>query len=138
MIAKAILEEVLARAMSSGADFAELYAENTRTNSVYMIDGKVDSITDHTVCGVGIRAFLGVRCVSASTIDLTREGLLRCASQVADVIADNPTVLDIHLTERRFADIHPIIIVPDTAKKTTKRSSRRSSKRSSKGGESNE
>ena len=120
MIAKALLEEVLARAMSSGADFAELYAENTRTNSVYMIDGKVDSITDHTVCGVGIRAFLGVRCVSASTIDLTREGLLRCASQVADVIADNPTVLDIHLTERRFADIHPIIIVPDTAKKTTK------------------
>ena len=73
MIAKAILEEGLARAMSSGADFAELYAENTRTNSVYMIDGKVDSITDHTVCGVGIRAFLGVRCVSASTIDLSRE-----------------------------------------------------------------
>ena len=120
MIKQAILEEVLGCAMSTGADFAEIFAENTRTNSVYMIDGKVDSITDHTVCGVGIRAFLGVRCVSASTIDLTREGLLRCAKQVADVIADKPTCIDIHLTERRFGDIHPIRIVPDTAMKTTK------------------
>lgn len=120
MISKTLLEEVLGRAMSSGADFAELFAENTRSNSVFMIDGKVDSITDHTISGVGIRAFLGVRCVSASTIDLTREGLLRCASQVADVIADNPTALDIHLTERCFGDVHPIQIVPDTAKKSIK------------------
>ncbi len=120
MISKALLEEVLACAMSTGADFAEIFAENTRTNSVYMIDGKVDSITDHTISGVGIRAFLGVRSVSASTIDLTRDGLLRCAAQVADVISDNPTVLDIHLNERRFGDIHPIKLVPDTAKKTTK------------------
>lgn len=120
MIKKALLEEVLARAMSTGADFAEIFAENTRTNSVYMVDGKVDSITDHTISGVGIRALLGVRSVSASTTDLTREGLLRCASQVADVIADNPTVCDIHLTERRFGDVHPIVIVPDTASKSTK------------------
>ncbi|MBQ4354617.1 MAG: TldD/PmbA family protein, partial [Clostridia bacterium] len=78
------------------------------------------SISDHTIAGVGIRAFLGVRCVSASTIDLTREGLLRCAQQVADVIADHPAVLDIHLTERIFPDIHAIKIVPDTVKKATK------------------
>ncbi|MBQ4353784.1 MAG: TldD/PmbA family protein, partial [Clostridia bacterium] len=120
MITKALLEEVLAKAMSTGADFAEVFAENTRSNSIYMIDSRVDSISDHTIAGVGIRAFLGVRCVSASTIDLTREGLLRCAEQVADVIADHPAELDIHLTERIFPDIHGIKIVPDTAKKTTK------------------
>ncbi len=120
MIAKAILEEVLAKAMSTGADFAEIFAENTRTNSIFMIDRKVDSITDHTVAGVGIRALLGVRCVSASTSDMSREGLLRCAAAVADVIADKPTALDIHLNERIFGDIHPVIYVPDTAKKATK------------------
>ena len=120
MITKAILEEVLAKAMSTGADFAEVFAENSRSNSIYMIDGRVDSITDNTISGVGIRAFLGVRCVSASTIDLSREGLLNCAAQVADVIAEHPTAIDIHLTERIFPDIHAVKIVPDTAKKATK------------------
>ncbi len=120
ILAKAILEEVLAKAMSSGADFAEIFAENTRTNSIQMIDGKVDGITDHTISGVGIRALLGVRCVSASTTDLSREGLLRCAASIADVIADRPTALDIHLNERIFQDIHAVRLVPDTAQKAYK------------------
>ena len=120
MIAKALLEEVLAKAMSTGADFAEVFAENTRSNNIHMIDGKVDSITDHTISGVGIRAFLGVRCVSASTIDLTRDGLLRCAAQVADVIGDRPAAADIHLTERIFPDIHAVRLVPDTVRKSDK------------------
>ena len=120
MLTKALLEEVLAKAMSTGADFAEVFAENTRSNSIYMVDGKVDSITDNTIAGVGIRAFSGVRCVSASTIDMTREGLLRCAAQVADVIGETPTVLDIHLTGRIFPDIHAVKLVPDTVQKAAK------------------
>ena len=120
MLTKALLEEVLAKAMSTGADFAEVFAENTRSNSIYMVDGRVDSITDNTIAGVGIRAFSGVRCVSASTIDMTREGLLRCAAQVADVIGETPTVLDIHLTGRIFPDIHAVKLVPDTVQKAVK------------------
>ena len=120
MITKAILGEVLAKAMSTGADFAEVFAENTRSNSIYMIGGKVESISDNTIAGVGIRAFLGLRCVSASTVDLSREGLLRCAEQVADVIGESSVQADINLTERLFGDIHPIKIVPDTVKKAAK------------------
>ena len=120
MLTKALLEEVLAKAMSTGADFAEVFAENTRSNSIYMVDGKVDSITDNTIAGGGIRAFSGVRCGSASTIDMTREGLLRCAAQVADVIGETPTVLDIHLTGRIFPDIHAVKLVPDTVQKAVK------------------
>ncbi len=120
MIAKSLLEEVLGRAMSTGADFAELFAENTRTGAVRMIDSKVDEISDNTIAGVGIRAFLGLRCVSASTTDMTREGLLRCAGQVADVLAEGKIETTIHLTERIPSNIHPIKIVPDTAKKSTK------------------
>ncbi|MBR4000728.1 MAG: TldD/PmbA family protein [Clostridia bacterium] len=120
MITKALLEEVLAKAMSTGADFAEVFCENTRSNSVYMVGGKVDSITDSTIAGVGIRAFLGVRSVSASTVDMTREGLLRCAEQVADVIGEGSAQIDICLTERIFPDIHGIKLVPDTVKKAQK------------------
>ena len=37
MIAKALAEEVLAVAMSGGADFVELYGEITRNNSINMV-----------------------------------------------------------------------------------------------------
>jgi len=120
MIKKALLEEVIAKAMSTGADFAEIFAENTRSNSIFMVSGKIDSITDDTASGVGIRAFIGTQCFSASTIDMSREGLLHCAAQVADVINDHPTAPDIHITERIFPNAHSVKIVPDTAQKSLK------------------
>lgn len=120
MLKKSLLEEVLARAMSTGADFAEIFVENTRSNLVSMIDSRIDEILDNTISGAGIRAFDGLRCVSASTTDLSREGLLRCASQVADVLAEGKAQISVHLTERIFPDIHPVAIVPDTAQKIQK------------------
>ena len=42
MIARKLLEEVLHKAMSTGAVFAEIFAENTRSNAIRMIDGRVD------------------------------------------------------------------------------------------------
>ena len=86
MIAKALVEEALTCALSTGADFAELYGENTRNNSISMVDGKIDRVGDNLLSGVGIRAFLGTRTVFASTSDISREGLLRCAASVASVI----------------------------------------------------
>ena len=47
MFDKKLLEEVLATAMRSGADFAEIYGERTRNNSVRFLDGKIDRINDN-------------------------------------------------------------------------------------------
>ena len=69
MISKALTESVLACAMSSGADFAELYGEITRNNTITMMDGKIERASDNLISGVGIRAFLGTRTVYASTSD---------------------------------------------------------------------
>lgn len=125
MISRKLLEEVLFKAMSTGADFAEVFAERTRTNSVYMVDDKVDQITDSTLSGVGIRAFWNLKCVTASTTDITREGLLICAEQVADAgegaeSSNNSTPSNIHLVQRIFGDIHPVKLVPDTVQKNVK------------------
>ena len=113
MIAKALAQEVLAVAMSGGADFVELFGEITRNNSINMVDGKIDRATDNLVSGVGIRAFLGTKTVFASTSDTSRAGLLKCARSVAVATGDLRAVEDkILLSERMFPNIHPAKIIP--------------------------
>ena len=114
MIAKALAEEVLALAMSGGADFVELYGEITRNNSINMVDGKIDRVTDNLVSGVGIRAFLGTKTVFASTSDTSRAGLLKCARSVAAATGDLRAVEKIVLNERMFPNIHPAKIIPSS------------------------
>lgn len=119
MIAQNILEQALACALSKGGDFAEIFAENTVSNRVRLLDGKVESALSNRLYGAGLRVFSGTHCVFACTNILTREGLMETARQLADAIAglgartgDVPQ--NITLTERIFPDIHPVLMVPDT------------------------
>ncbi len=112
MITKAVAESVLACAISTGADFAELYGQITRNNAVSMVDGKIDRVTDNLVSGVGIRAFLGTRTVYASTTDMSREGLLKCAASVAAAMGELKKDVNVVLRETMFPNIHPARIIP--------------------------
>ena len=115
MLPKRLLEEVLQKALSTGADFAEVYVERTKENSIFMIDSKVDSIKDRLISGVGIRILKGTRCITGSTSSMEREALLACAGRVADALDGVPERMSVHLTEHIFGDIHPVKIVPDSA-----------------------
>ena len=121
MFKKELLQEVLGVAMSTGADFAELYGEHTRSNAIMLVDGKIDRITDNVLSGVGVRVFLGERTVYASTSDVTREGLLRCARSAADALAEGNAPISICLNRRAVPDIHPVLVNPvtvETGRKT--------------------
>ncbi len=120
MLEKRLLEEILGIASSTGADFAEVYCELTRNGNVSLLDGKIDSITDNTISGVGIRAFLGTRTVYGSTSDISRDGLIRCAKAVAAAMGDRHAPQNVVLTERIFPNIHPVRVVPSTAAMKTK------------------
>ena len=115
MLSRALLTEVLHKAMSTGADFAEVYVENTKENGIHMIDSKVESIKNRVISGVGIRILKGTRCITGSTSSLERSDLLACAARVADALDGVPEGKEIHLVERIFGDIHPIRIVPESA-----------------------
>jgi len=112
MISKSVAESVLACAMSGGADFVELFGEITRSNSLFMIDGKIDRANDTLISGVGIRAFLGTRTVFASTSDTTREGLMKCARAVAVAMGELKQDISVTLRDRMLPNLHPALIVP--------------------------
>ncbi len=93
MIDKNLLEELLSIAVSTGADFAEVFAQRERSNQIRLVSGKVESVRDNLLSGVGIRAFSGTKTYYASTSDTSREGLLRCAAAVAGAVGDGTPVV---------------------------------------------
>lgn len=115
MIKQALLEKILAAALATGGDFAEVYTEHTRNNSISFVDRKIDKIHDNVLSGVGVRVFLGERTVYASTTDLTEAGLLACARSAADALGEGAAPISICLTPTGIVDRHPIRIDPCTA-----------------------
>lgn len=112
MISRQICEKVLQKAASTGADYAEIFAENTVNHAISMLDRRIDSVRDGVIAGASVRVYKGLRSVMASTVDTTEAGLLRCAQRAADALGEGSAQMEITLTERLFGDIHPVRIVP--------------------------
>ncbi|MGN0998600.1 MAG: TldD/PmbA family protein [Faecousia sp.] len=114
MISREICRRVLQKAVSTGADYAEIFAENTVNHAINMIDSKVDSINDTVVAGAGIRVYKGLRSVMATTVDTSESGLLACAEKAAEALGQGDAQIEIVLREHLFGDIHPIKVVPSS------------------------
>lgn len=114
MISRELCRRVLEKAVSTGADYAEIFAENTVNHSINMIADKVDSIQDAVVAGAAVRVHRGLRSVMATTVDTTEAGLLRCAEEAAQALGEGTAQIEIVLKQRLFGDIHPIAVVPST------------------------
>ena len=115
MIQQALLEELLAVALSTGGDFSEVYAEHTRNNQINFVDGSVDKVHDAVLSGVGIRIFKGERTVYASTSDLTRDGLLACARSAAEAMGEGNAPIAIHLNRTEVLNRHAVTLNPCTS-----------------------
>ena len=114
MISREICQRVLHKAVSTGADYAEIFAENSVNHSINMIASKVDSIKDTVIAGAAVRVYKGLRSVMATTVDTSEDGLLRCAEKAAEALGQGTAQIDIVLRERLFGDIHPVKVVPNT------------------------
>ena len=79
MIEDATLTKVLGRAMATGAEFAEVFAEDKRSSSAHLDDGKVEELSSGRDRGAGIRVVAGDTTGYAHTADITESGLLAAA-----------------------------------------------------------
>ena len=83
VIEQDVLERVLAGAVRSGADFAEVYAEDKRSTSAGLDDGRVEQVTSGRDRGAGIRVIDGETTGFAYTSDLSERGLSVAADAAA-------------------------------------------------------
>ncbi len=115
MIAREVCQRVLHKAVSTGADYAEIFAENTTNHAISMIADRVENIRDTVIAGAAVRVYKGLRSVMATTIDTSESGLLRCAEKAAEALGQGEAQIDIVLKERIFGDIHPVKLCPVSA-----------------------
>jgi len=83
VIDQSVLEEVLGVALRTGGEFAEVYAEDRRSSSAGLDDGRVEELTSGRDRGAGIRVVVGDTTGFAHTADLSESGLVAAATAAA-------------------------------------------------------
>jgi TldD protein len=72
-LSKATAIEILNNALSTGADYAEIYYQDNQTHSYTRRFKKVYSVTGGRTCGIGIRLLKGVKAIYGYTSDLSKK-----------------------------------------------------------------
>ena len=114
MISKKLAKEVLDLCLTTGGDFAEIFAENTYSQSFKMANGKVLQAFTNNVHGVGIRILKGLEEVYGYTNDVTSKGLKTLASSLASSYNDQPLNIEYELKDVKFKKNSRIKIDPFT------------------------
>ncbi len=82
-----ILKKVIDVALAKGADFAEIYIEDTRKNNFALLNSRPDkAISGHTL-GAGIRLFIGTEQIYTYTNDLSEAGLIKAARLASEALS---------------------------------------------------
>lgn len=83
MLSSTLVRKVLDAALGGGADFAEIFAEESYSSQLSMVDGKPSTALVGRTYGAGLRLFYGHEQVYVTTNDLTEDGLLKAARTAA-------------------------------------------------------
>lgn len=83
MINGSIISAALYEALKTGGDFSELYIEDSESNVLSMIDGKVKTANYKRKSGAGVRVLKGTRSAYAYCNSLSEESLLSAARAAA-------------------------------------------------------
>jgi TldD protein len=84
---EAVIRRTLDAALAAGGDFAEIFAEDSRTTSAVLDDGRVEDLVTGRDRGAGIRVVVGETTGFAHTADLSVAGLAEAARAAAAVAA---------------------------------------------------
>ena len=120
MLDKKIIEKVIDKALSNGADFAEIFVENTFNSSISFNDNKTKQNVVGNDYGAGVRVFYGHTAIYAFTNDLSEKSLLAAADAVSKAVTGGNIIASIDLTKKEIQNIHPIKIPNNTVAKQDK------------------
>ena len=110
-----IAMSVIQAGLDRGADFVDIFVEETRSSSVLFKDQKVESASAGTEYGVGVRLIYGKQVLYAHTSDDTQESLIRMVKNLSYAYSDvkkNPETGLFQLNTLGVSNIHRFIKDP--------------------------
>ena len=83
MISKKLAAEIINLGSSTGADFVEIFFEDTTSKGIRVENGKVDGLSQSNVYGVGIRLLKEFRSVYGYTNDVSKKSLTKLVNKLS-------------------------------------------------------
>jgi TldD protein len=121
MIDQDVVERTIAEALRTGADFAEVYAEDKRNTSVALDDGRIEQVTSGRDRGAGIRVIKGETTGFAHTSDLSETGLAEAARAAAAAASQGDgAARTVALTPGAGQRVNTVETYPEDIAKATK------------------
>src|SRR6056297_2696421 len=111
MLNKSVIEETINTALHTGGDFAEVFVENKVTNSINLVNGKIDSANTGIDYGVGIRVIKDTNEIYVYTNNDDKNNLLKLAKKAASMFGET----DFKNKSLKYVDhknLHPVTIKP--------------------------
>jgi len=108
MLSKSIAIEVLNAALSTGGDYAEIYVEQTHSQSYTLDNGRVEGTSQSLSYGAGIRILNGLKSVYGYTSDLSKKSLVALAGRLAAAYTGKPRFVVQSIETQKVKKINPV------------------------------
>lgn len=107
-IDESLCQKLLAKALSKGGDFADLYFEFTVSNYLGLEDGKVNQSYGDISLGVGIRTVKGDQIGYGFTQELTPESMLSAAATASTLCNLSATAVSSTFIKPKTGNYYPV------------------------------
>jgi TldD protein len=103
-----VAERLLAAAMDSGGDYADLYFEHRRAADYVFEEGRVRTVGSGVTLGLGVRVLAGDACGYAYTEELSEPRMLDAARTAGQIAARGGTAAPVSIAPTPVRDLYPV------------------------------
>ena len=115
------LQKLLNLGLETGADFSELYFENTYSNIMEMTLGKVSNVSSTNIYGVAVRLLKGNEEVYAYNNKTSYEEVEKLVKKAASSFSDTRVLEAKELVEVEYENLTPVAVSPNNASNEEKK-----------------
>ncbi len=118
MLPENIVKKILDYGIKQGADFTEVFVEDTVSSSINLLDQKIDEINSSNSFGIGLRLLYGNEAYYGYSSDTKEETLLKIVKNLGQTRVDCHSKCIQTLKNQSVEDIHHVAINPKTISKS--------------------
>jgi TldD protein len=120
LLEKNLIEDALATGLATGADFAEIFVEETTSENIQMIGGRIEKAVGRKVFGIGVRLARGARSVYGHTNSKNPDDIIKLASDLSKSFEGERQTMAVPLGEPEIGTRHKAKIDPRTVSRARK------------------